>query len=208
MFDEEFKIALQNLSIAEKDKLIFRLIKKDLKLAKKLHFELVDTETVEQKRAQVSEKITSYIEKMPNFTRNLKQILSHLRSISGFITEHVNTTKDKYGEIALNIQMLNEIIEYNKELLTANQRNDGYKLYIYIIARTFKILLLTKAINEDYWMEYREALSNLGQNIGSVHPLLKIAINNQLNVNWLIDFEIPIDILSFHKELRANGFLK
>jgi hypothetical protein len=57
-------------------------------------------------------------------------------------------------------------------------------------------------------MEYRESLSNLGHNIGSVHPLLKIAINNQLNVNWLIYFEIPIDILSFHKELRANGFLK
>lgn len=208
MFDEEFKIALQNLSIAEKDKLIFRLIKKDLKLAKKLHFELVDTETVDEKRAQVSEKITTHIEKIPNFARNLKQILSYMRSISGFITEHVYTTKDKYGEIALNIQMLNEIIEYNRELLTANRLNDGYKLYIYIIARTFKILLLIKVINEDYWMEYSEALSNLGQNIGSVHPLMKIAINNQLNVNWLIDFEIPMDILSFHKDLRANGFLK
>lgn len=208
MFDEEFKIALQNLSIAEKDKLIFRLIKKDLKLAKKLHFELVDTETVDEKRAQVSERITSHIEKIPNFARNLKQILSHMRSISGFITEHGYTTKDKYGEIALNIQMLNEIIEYNKELLTANRRNDGYKLYVYIIARTFKILLLIKVINEDYWMEYSEALSNLGQNIGSVHPLMKIAINNQLSVNWLINFEIPMDILSFHKELRANGFLK
>lgn len=208
MFDQEFKIALQNLTEAEKDKLLFRLIKKDIKLAKKLHFELVDTETVEQKRAQVSEKITNYIKKLPKYVNSLRDVLSHVRTLSGEITDHVNTTKDKFGEISLNIQMLNEIIEAYKTMFINDQYNFGIKLYNYIISRTFKVLLLIKAINEDYWMEFSESLADLGQNIGSVHPLMKLAIHNQLNVNWLIEFDIPENLVLLHKELRANGFLK
>lgn len=208
MFDQEFKIALQNLTETEKDKLLFRLIKKDIKLAKKLHFELVDTETVEQKRAQVSEKITIYIQKLPKYVSSLRDVLSHVRTMSGEITDHVNTTKDKFGEISLNIQMLNEIIEAYKTMLINDQYNFGIKLYNYIISRTFKVLLLIKAINEDYWMEFSESLADLGQNIGSVHPLMKLAIHNQLNVNWLIEFDIPENLVLLHKELRANGFLK
>ena len=208
MFDQEFKIALQNLTESEKDKLLFRLIKKDIKLAKKLHFELVDTETVEQKRAQVSEKISNYIQKLPKYVSSLRDVLSHVRTLSGEITDHVNTTKDKFGEISLNIQMLNEIIEAYKTLFINDQYNFGIKLYNYIIARAFKILLLIKAINEDYWMEFSESLADLGQNIGSVHRLMKLAIHNQLNVNWLIEFDIPENLVLLHKELRANGFLK
>ena len=46
MFDKEFKTAIHNLSDVEKDKLILRLLRKDLDLANRLYFELVDTETV------------------------------------------------------------------------------------------------------------------------------------------------------------------
>ena len=67
MFDKEFKTAIHNLSDLEKDKLILRLLRKDLDLANRLYFELVDTETVEQKREQlakiISKKITSLVSK-------------------------------------------------------------------------------------------------------------------------------------------------
>ena len=52
MFSKEFKKAIQELPNTEKDKLIFRLLKRDLDLANRLHFELVDTETVEEKRRE------------------------------------------------------------------------------------------------------------------------------------------------------------
>lgn len=208
MFDQEFKTALQNLPVSEKDKLLFRLIKKDMKLAKKLHFELVDTETVEQKRAQASEKISNYIKKLPKYVSSLRDVLSHVRTLSGEITDHVNTTKDKFGEIYLNIKMLNEIIEAYKTLFINDQYNFGIKLYNYIIARTFKILLLIKAINEDYWMEFSDDLAHLGQNIGTSHPLMRVAMDCQLNVNWLIEFDIPENIVALQKELRANGYLR
>jgi hypothetical protein len=34
------------------------------------------------------------------------------------------------------------------------------------------------------------------------------AINNELDVNWLISGEIPSNILEIHKEIRQNGFLR
>ncbi|WP_282454602.1 hypothetical protein [Flavobacterium pygoscelis] len=43
MFSKEFKKALQELPSAEKDKLIFRLLKIGLDLTNRLYFELVDT---------------------------------------------------------------------------------------------------------------------------------------------------------------------
>jgi hypothetical protein len=44
--DIDFKIALQELPEKEKDKLILRLLRRDLDLAEKLYFELVDTDTI------------------------------------------------------------------------------------------------------------------------------------------------------------------
>ena len=38
MFSKEFKKAIQELSSTEKDKLIFRLLKRDLDLVNRLHF--------------------------------------------------------------------------------------------------------------------------------------------------------------------------
>ena len=52
-FDDAFKKALQQLPNNEKDKLILKLLKKDLNLANRLHFELVNTDTVEDKRNEV-----------------------------------------------------------------------------------------------------------------------------------------------------------
>ena len=56
-FDPEFKRALELLPGKEKDKLILRLLKKDLKLASKLRFELVDTDSVQDKREKLKSAI-------------------------------------------------------------------------------------------------------------------------------------------------------
>jgi hypothetical protein len=77
-----------------------------------------------------------------------------------------------------------------------------------VIARSFKILLLIKAINEDYFLDFKEDLSTLGKLIYDIPFLMHTAINNELDINWLISGEIPDDIARIHKEIRANGFLK
>ena len=56
MFHKEFKEALSRLPSKEKDKLILRLLKKDLVLANRLLFELLSTNTVEEERQKMTDE--------------------------------------------------------------------------------------------------------------------------------------------------------
>ena len=208
MFDNEFKKAIQNLPSSEKDKLILRLLKWDLALANKLYFELVDTETAEDKRLELQKKISKDLKLANDRFYSLGYILMDMRNLSGLITEHVATTKDKYGEITLNMQLLIESISLNKLYILNSKPKDSYTYCIYVIARAFKILLLINAQHEDLHIEFRDDLKKLGNLIGENDKLMRVAINNGLDVNWLLQFKIPENIVAIHKEIRANGFLK
>jgi hypothetical protein len=207
-FDKEFKTALQNLPSTEKDKLILRLLKKDLDLANRLHFELVNTKSVEDCREMIQNNISIATKRMHDRFYSMGYLLMDMRNLSGSITEHVKITKDKFGEISLNLQMLNEIISLNKLHVLNSKPRDAYTFCIYIIARAFKILLLINALHEDYRIEFKNDLEKLGLNISDNFQLMQLAINNGLDVNWLIQNEIPANIVAIHKEIRSNGFLK
>jgi hypothetical protein len=208
MFTKEFKKAIQELPSAEKDKLIFRLLKRDLDLANRLHFELVDTATVEDKR-MAFEKVM--LKKIDHFTEQFYSVgylLQDTRYVSGDISEHVKITKDKFGEISLNIKMLNHLLLLNNERIQSQSYSKAYTMCIYVIARAFKILILIKAIDDDYFLDFKEDLETLGVLIGNNPLLMKTAIHNGLDVNWLINGKIPIDIVAYHKNIRQQGFLK
>jgi hypothetical protein len=207
-FDKEFKTALQNLPSTEKDKLILRLLKKDLDLANRLLFELVNTKSVEDCREMIQNNISIATKRMHDRFYSMGYLLMDMRNLSGSITEHVKITKDKFGEISLNLQMLNEIISLNKLHVLNSKPRDAYTFCIYIIARAFKILLLINALHEDYRIEFKNDLEKLGLNISDNFQLMQLAINNGLDVNWLIQNEIPANIVAIHKEIRSNGFLK
>ena len=208
MFSKEFKKAIQELPSTEKDKLIFRLLKRDLDLANRLHFELVDVETVEDKRAAFEIEMLRKINYFSKRFYSVGYLLQDTRFLSGEITNHVKITKDKFGEISLNMKMLNHLLLINNERIESSTYSKTYTLCIYIIARAFKILLLIKAIDEDYFLDFREALSTLGKLIYDNPFLMHTAIDNDLDVDWLISGEIPYDIVAIHKDIRANGFLK
>ncbi|CAN1571847.1 hypothetical protein MCETHM1_03286 [Flavobacteriaceae bacterium] len=207
-FTKEFKEAIKNLPSAEKDKLIFRLLKHDLDLANRLLFELVSTESVEDRRNKMQDEVTKEIKRTSKRFFSFGYILMDMRYLSGSITEHVRITKDKYGEISLNLQMLNEALALNKLHLLNSKPKDAYTFCIYVIARTFKIMILINALHEDYFMEFRNDLEKLGNHISETPLLMRTAVNNGLDVNWILQCEIPENILVIHKEIRANGFLK
>lgn len=207
-FPKEFKEAIQKLPSAEKDKLIFRLLKHDLNLANQLLFQLVDTRSVEERREIMRKEISKASIRMSERFYSLGYLLMDIRYLSGDISEHVRITKDKFGEASLNIQMLNEVLKINKTRLENAKPKDVHKINIYITARVFKILLLIKSLHEDYLMEFKEELKELGIKISQNQSLCKAAIQNGLDINWLLEGEIPSNIVSFHKELRTNGFLK
>ncbi len=208
MFDKEFKEAIKNLASSEKDKLIFRLLKRDLDLANRLYFELIDTETVDDKRAKMVLHIAKRTKQISERFYSVGDLLMDVRYISGDINEHVRITKDKFGEIALNLQMLIATLTLNKSKISKSGFSKNYTFYIYTIARTFKILLLIKALHEDYLLDFKDDLEKLGALILVNTDLMQLAIKNGLDINWLINAEIPENIVVLHKQLRADGFLK
>ena len=207
-FDPEFKKALQLLPDSEKDKLILRLLKRDLNLANKLRFELVDTESVQDKREQLKNRIIRRIQLATDRYYSVGYLLMDIRDISGEINQHVAITKDKIGEISLNCLMLQQMLELNNERIGAEKYGRAYTLCIYIIARIFKILMLIQKQHEDLHLEFNEDIATLGKLIGNNHHLMKTAILNGLDVNWLIEFNIPNNIADIYKTLRENGLLK
>ena len=206
-YSKEFKTALSQLSPVEKDRLIFRLLRKDEILSKKLYFELIDEETVDQKRDAMEEIIKEKVEYASKYISNQKYFIVLIRKISAQITEHVKVTTDKFGDISLNLLLINEVLE-NNEKLSRQRFNDVYKLYLYIINKIVKALVLTKKLDEDYWMEIDEYLSVAHEKITANIYLEKLFINNGIDFNWLNIERIPDNFDLIIKDIKNQGFLK
>ena len=63
-------------------------------------------------------------------------------------------------------------------------------------------------MHEDYLADFRDDLTTLGELIAENELLMKTAINNGLDVNWLTLGEIPEDIKQRQDSLKKQGFLK
>ncbi|MCG2792357.1 MAG: deoxyuridine 5'-triphosphate nucleotidohydrolase [Weeksellaceae bacterium] len=206
-YSKEFKRALSEFSPAEKDKLIFRLLKKDRLLSKKLYFELIDPETVDEKRNAMEENIIKNVAYACKYIANQKYFLMLIRSSSGEITEHVKVTTDKFGDVYLNLFLINKILEHNYQL-SFERFDTVYKLYIYLINKIFKALISIKKLDEDYWMEFDELLTDIDFQIHENLYLEKTCINNGLDFNWLKCENIPADMELIVKKIKSQGFLR
>lgn len=207
-FEKEFKDALLDLPLKEKDKLLLRLLKRDVPLANQLYFELVSTQTVEERRSELEEMVVKRVSNMSKFSASIPKLLLEMRYLSGDITEQIKITKDKFGEISLNLLMLNEILALKPKLYAISHRLNVHKFSIYVIARAFKLLVLIKSMHEDYLVDFRADLETLGELIVQDETLMKAAIQNGLDVNWLLSGEIPENIKERQDALRKQGFLK
>jgi hypothetical protein len=204
----EFKKAISELPSTEKDKLIFRLIRKDLDLANRIYFELVDTDSVEEKREDIEGELLKYISKQAKRFHSPGYVLMETRFVSGKISDHVKITKDKFGEPYLNLLMLIHTLKENQQYLKLSTYGSCYTLNIYVVARVYKILGQIQGLHEDLHIEFNELLEKLGELFADIPSLMKVSIQNGLDVNWLINAKIPSNIILIQKELRANGFLK
>ena len=206
-YSKEFKQALSEFSSIEKDRLIFRLLKKDKLLSKKLYFEIIDPETTDQKRDQMEENVTEKLASAARYIGNPKYYLSTIRTISAEITEHVKVTTDKFGKVYLNLFLVDQILENNDSF--AQQRFDNvYKLYIYLINKIVRALLLIKKIDEDYWMEFDEILGKIDDKVHENRYLEKLFINNGIDFNWLQSENLPENLDLIIKNIKSQGFLR
>src|SRR5690606_50752 len=134
-FSNEFKEALADLPSKEKDRLIVRLLKKDVLLAKRLHFELVGNKTVDQQRELVKNHLKEKIQDATDGFYSVGYLNMDVRFMSGDINEHLRITKDKFGEVELNLFMTNEILERNRENILSAHPSKAHKFCTAIVAR-------------------------------------------------------------------------
>jgi hypothetical protein len=209
MFDKPFKDAISRLPSAEKDKLIFRLLKKDLDLANRLLFELVSSDSQEDRRREAKKRIDNMIAKSRNRLYSSPGILlMEMKNVSGVINEHVNITKDKYGEVYLQLFVLNEYLQmYNDHFKDASP-GKSYTFNLYLVAKVFKIMILLKKMHEEILVDFANDLEKAGRLFGDNPGLMNAARYNGLDVNWLIENKIPDNIAEREKDLRQNGYLK
>nr|WP_123281524.1 deoxyuridine 5'-triphosphate nucleotidohydrolase [Epilithonimonas hominis]ROI13229.1 deoxyuridine 5'-triphosphate nucleotidohydrolase [Epilithonimonas hominis] len=206
-YSKEFKQALSEFSSIEKDRLIFRLLKKDKLLSKKLYFELIDPETTDDKRNAMEEIISERVTEISKYVANQKYFLVLIRKLSAEITEHVKITTDKFGDVYLNLFLVNTILEHNDKL--SRQRFDAvYKLYIYLINKIIKALIQIQKLDEDYWLEFDKILTDIDFQLHENLYLEKLCINNGLDFNWLKCENIPDHFELIVKDIRSQGFLK
>jgi len=178
-----------------------------LALANQLHFKLVSDHTVEELREKVKAQLNILIERATNNYYSPGYLNMDIRDMSGRINEHVNITKDKYGEISLNLYMVTRILEENRKNILTVSWGKAEKLCTAVVSRAFKILLLIKKMHEDYFTEFEDDLKKLGELIANNNYLMKAAIYNGLNINWLLSGNIPDNIQQIHKELKGKGYL-
>jgi hypothetical protein len=179
-----------------------------LVLANQLSFELLSTQSVEDRRKEMEDRIKKQVARMIDTYYSPGYLLVDMRYLSGEITEHVKITRDKDGEPALNLMMLTEVLKKLGDRLSDVKPAKAYTFCIYVIARTFRILVQVKALHEDYFIDFEDGLRELGELIGNNPLLMRTAIHNGLDVNWMCRGEIPDDIAAIHKNLRSQGFLK
>lgn len=206
-YSKEFKQALSEFSSIEKDRLIFRLLKKDKLLSKKLYFELIDQETTDDKRNAMEEVIKERISSASKYISNPKYFLTLIRKLSAEITEHVKITTDKFGDVSLNLLLVSQVLEYH-EKLNRERFDMVYKLHIYLINKLLKALILIKKLDEDYWMEFDELLREIDLQIHQILFLEKLCVNNSFDFNWLQSENIPTNLDAIVKDIKSQGFLR
>ena len=207
-YSKEFKEALSNFSPKEKDKLIFRLIKKDKILSQKLYFELIENKTVDEKRQELEEHILEKVEYYAKNITNTKYYLILIRELSAKITLHVKVTSDKFGEVYLNLLLVYKILEFHHIKMVKQGLERNYKLYIYLINKIYRALVLTLKLDEDYHLDINTVSQKALDELLKIPDMVRLCNNNGLDFNFFHTENIPEDLASQIRELKAEGFLK
>jgi hypothetical protein len=185
---DELKVAVSKMPAKEKEKLLLRLLAKEPALVAKLEFELLEAgDTTEDRRADLQQQIAKTLENANRYFYSPGYLLLDLRALSGEITRHVTTTKDKYGEIVLNLFMLNTALELMGDKIRGFSSQKSNTLDTYVVKRAIKLLGLLAKIHPDYQLDFLNDRKVLGRHIGGLHNMMRAAIFNGLDVNLLLE---------------------
>lgn len=188
---DDLKKAISGLSHKEKDKLLFRLIAKEPILAEQLIFKLLEDGTsAEDRRTDLAREMEQYLLDYQKYYYSPGYLLLDLRSLSGKITQHVKTTKDKYGEVSLNFLMLNNALALFGDKIAKVRPNRSRTLNKYVVNRAIKLIGLVRKIHEDYRLDFSDNLIELGQHIQRIDAMKRVAADFELDLELLLSGEV------------------
>lgn len=190
---DDLKKAISGLSHKEKDKLLFRLVAKEPTLAEQLVFKLLEDGTsAEDRRTDLAREIEQFLTDYQKYYYSPGYLLLDLRSISGKITQHVKTTKDKYGEVFLNFLMLNKALALFGDKIAKVRPNRSRTLNKYVVNRAIKLLGLLRKIHEDYRLDFSDSMIALGKHIQRIDAMKRMANEFELDLELLLSGEIEV----------------
>ena len=157
---KELEAAIKEMPEKEKDKLLLRLIRKDQLLIQQLHHQLLEDEAdMELRREELDEKIRDWATR--NYSDSPGWVMMEMRDISGMITRHVKITKDKYGDVALNLTMLKVYFDnyYHHTLVPQHYRADKFAQYVCKKLQT--TLNKLYKLHEDLYIEFEDDVNKI-----------------------------------------------
>ncbi len=171
---------------AEKDKLLLRLVAKDVMLVRKLQHQLLEDEVdAEQQRDALVEQVTTYFTSEGfsgwNYTPGL--VMMELRNFSGAITRHVKITKDKYGEVRLLLLLVNLPFRHQRALLDKKTRRAD-KFAVYVVKKAQTTLNKLEKLNEDYYIEFEKDVNEMLGHLHSYPPTAQRTDEHGLPKQW------------------------
>lgn len=183
--EDQLKIAIAKLPVAEKDKLLFRLVAKDEKLVRRLVFELLEGgATRDERAADLREQIIKNLPKTGDSSLSPGYLLLDLRHWNARITEHVQATKDKSGEVSLAIFLLAEAFRRHWDMLNRFPARRSDTFAPYVVKRTASLLKKAEKLHEDYFIEFRRDLNELLHFIWEFKPSALLAQEEGLPKKW------------------------
>ena len=207
-FHDDFKAALTLLPSKEKDKLLWRLIKRDELLARRLEFELLAPYDAIDKRNELADHIRKGIARYNDGGYRLAEILSQCRRFSGDITRHVYVTKDKVGEITLNLVLLQEALGLLHRPPFRFSFRVMEKYATYMMNKLYRACIMINKLHVDYHIELEDDAQKLGAIMQANPDLMKYVKSVKFNVDWLTDMDIPEDMDTYYKTIKQQGLLK
>ncbi|MBL7826273.1 MAG: hypothetical protein JNJ57_06545 [Saprospiraceae bacterium] len=174
--DDQLQAAISRMPVAEKDKLLLRLVAKDEKLVRRLVFELLEgSETTDSRASELRNSISDYLTKAATDYQTPGYLLLDLRHWSGRITEHVDATKDKPGDVILNFFMLATAFRTHRDMLLKFPPRRSDTLAPYVVRKVTSLLKKAEKLHEDYFMDFRKDAQDTLDFIWEFKPMADLA---------------------------------
>ncbi|SFT36200.1 hypothetical protein SAMN05216474_0110 [Lishizhenia tianjinensis] len=199
--------AVCNLSADQKNKILLELLSKNESYAQKLEFQLLNTLTVVELREKLFHTLDDELHNNA-MLYTPGQLLMFLRDLYRKIETHAQLTGDTYGEVDLNIFVLNESLKLHSQSMTTFKYKQVETWCKFILAKTFKALLQRTQLTNKEQLELYPDLEELGHHYQNNKYLTRSARSHGLQLNWLLNNEVPNNLQEIHDGIKKLGYLQ